>query len=152
MSYGTAITYLSKIFSKISVVFGLFFAILAIAYQAGIISGFWFESFFIVCLFLVLLDLIVKFVCSQDNLIHLHKLEKRWITANYDAYRKEHSTKKKDDFQEILSGLGKEAITTMLKQTQRKLDGAKSKKTEKKLLKRLEVVQARKAYLESISE
>jgi hypothetical protein len=152
MSYGTAITYLTKIFSKISVVFGLFFAVLAIAYSAGIISGFWFETLFLTCLFLVLLDLIVKFVCSQDNIVHLHKLEKKWITANYDAYRKEHDAKSKDNFQAVLESLGRETLTTLLSQTQDKLKEVKGKKSEKKLLKRLEVVQARKAYLESISE
>ena len=152
MSYETAITYLSKIFSKISVVFGLFFAVLAIAFQYGIVSEFWFEFFFIVCLFLVLVDLIIKFLCKQDELVHVHKLEKKWITINYDAYRAEHSAKKKEDFQDVLSNLGKETVLTLLSQTQEKLKEVKGKKKEKKLLERLDEIQVRKTYLENIIE
>lgn len=152
MSYDTAITYLSKIFSKISVVFGLFFAVLAIAYQFGIVSEFWFEFFFIICLFLVLVDLVVKFLLKQDEIIFVHKLEKQWIKANYTDYRAEHSAKKKDNFQDVLSNLGKETVLTLLNQTQDKLKTSKGKKSEKKLLKRLDEIQARKAYLETILE
>lgn len=152
MSYGTAITYLTKIFSKISVVFGLFFAVLAIAYTFGIISDFWFQTFFIICLFLVLVDLIVKFLCKQDEIVHVHKLEKKWITVNYNDYRREQSTRSKDNFQAVLESLGRETLTTLLSQTQDKLKEVKGKKSEKKLMKRLDEIQARKAYLETILE
>lgn len=152
MSELTAISYLGKIFSKISVVFGLFFAVLAIAFQLGIISDFWFNFFFMVCLFLVLIDLTVKFVCKQFELIHIHKLEMNWIALNYGTYREAINTKKKDSFQDVLESLGKETLTTLLGQTQEKLKEAKSKKTEKKLLTRLEEIQAQKQVLERLQE
>ena len=97
MSIATAFTFLSKVFSKFSATFALFFGALAGSYYMGIINEFVFFVFFIGLLVMLFIDVGISFYLSQHKKIKLAFKEEKYIDENYIAYRESLQKKKKTE-------------------------------------------------------